>query len=124
MSAASRPDESISGDAGKKKKKEEEGEEKKKKMKKKELIGKWCPAEQTHLFGGEAAGKPRNLLCNLFHCCAIQNILELLQTRKRVATHEVRLQIADTLVLKHVTGSKQSDNNDYRRVILKKNTLQ
>lgn len=76
MSAASRPDESISGDAGKKKKKEGE---KKKKMKKKETP-----------FGGEAVGKARNLLCNLFHCCAIQNILELLQTRKRVATHEVR----------------------------------
>lgn len=74
MSAASRPDESISGDAGKKKKKE--GEKKKKKMKKKELIGKWFPAEQTP-FGGETAGKARNLLCNLFHCCAIQNILEL-----------------------------------------------
>lgn len=56
MSAASRPDESISGDAGTKKKKEE-GEEKKK-MKKKELIGKWCPAEQTHLLVAKPPESP------------------------------------------------------------------
>lgn len=75
MSAASRPDESISGDAGKKEK--EEGEEKKK-MKKKELIGMWCPAEQTHLLVVKPPESPE-ICCYLFHCCTIQNILELLQ---------------------------------------------
>lgn len=62
MSAASRPDESISGDAGKKKKKE--GEKKKKKMKKKELIGKGCPAEQTHLLVAKPPESPEI-------CCVI-----------------------------------------------------
>lgn len=63
MSAAIRPDESISGDAGKKKKKKQEGEEKKK-MKKKELIGKWCPAEQTHLLVAKPPERPEI-------CCVI-----------------------------------------------------
>lgn len=60
MFAASRPDESISGDAGRKKKK---GVEKKKKTERRVVSGRIKTA-----FGGEAAKKPRNLLCNFFFC--------------------------------------------------------
>lgn len=72
MFAASRPDESISGDVGRKKKEEEE--------KKTELSGGWFSGRIKTPFGGDAR-KSGKICCVIssfffFRCWVFQNIFE------------------------------------------------